>query len=185
MLASQYRGNDGGEGREAFGGDDIHDVMNLIVLAESLPYADTQRIGMLGYSRSGMMTFLAAKLGAPLKAAAVIGAPTDLIQTYRDREDIRPALRTLIGGPPSQLRDAYVQRSAAFWPGKLQVPLLILHGERDWRVDVRQSEVLVQKLKALGHEYTYKIFAGSDHNLGLHRQERNAIIFDWFDTYLF
>ena len=184
VLATQYRGNDGGEGREAFGGDDINDVMHLITLAENLPYADSSRLGMLGYSRGGMMTFLAAKLGAPLKAAAVIGAPTDLIQIYQDRDDIKPALKTLIGGPPSELRDEYVRRSAAFWPERLNVPLLILHGEADWRVKAEQSRVLVRRLQELDSPHEFKIFANSDHNLSLHRQERNAAIFQWFDGHL-
>lgn len=184
VLATQYRGNDGGEGKEAFGGDDINDVLNLIKVAEGLPYADLNRLGMLGYSRGGMMTFLAAKLGAPLKAAAVIGAPTDLQRIYRDRDDIREALNSLIGGPPSRFRERYIRRSAAYWPEKLQVPMLILHGEDDWRVNVQQSEILVEKLRKLGYAHSFKIFANSDHNLSLHRQERNATIFEWFDAHL-
>src|SRR5205085_227048 len=38
VLASQYRGNDGGEGREEYGGADVRDVLNLIPLARSLGY---------------------------------------------------------------------------------------------------------------------------------------------------
>jgi dipeptidyl aminopeptidase/acylaminoacyl peptidase len=36
VLASQYHGNDGGEGKELFGGSDVNDVLNLIPLAGSL-----------------------------------------------------------------------------------------------------------------------------------------------------
>lgn len=184
VLASQYRGNDGGEGCEAFGGDDINDVLNLIPLAESLPYADTSRLGMLGYSRGGMMAYLAAKLGAPLKAAAVIGAPTDLIDTYRSRDDIREAFHKLLGGPPSACKDEYIRRSAYYWPEKLATPFLILHGEEDCRVDVKQSKKLVKKLEKLDSPHFFKIFSGSDHNLSIHRSERNAVIFEWFDAQL-
>src|SRR5262249_24238697 len=35
VIGSQYRGIDGGEGREEFGGADLHEVMNLILLARS------------------------------------------------------------------------------------------------------------------------------------------------------
>ncbi|MFQ5632555.1 MAG: alpha/beta hydrolase family protein, partial [bacterium] len=180
----QYRGNDGGEGSEAFGGDDINDVVNLIPLAEKLPCADMSQIGMLGYSRGGMMAYLAAKSGAPLKAVAVIGAPTNLLETYRDRDDIREAFCKLIGGPPSECKDEYIRRSAYYWPEKLKVPFLILHGENDWRVDVNQSKKLVQKLEKLNSPHFFEIFPGSDHNLSIHRNERNTMIFEWFDTYL-
>ena len=59
VVASQYRGNDGGEGREEFGGADVNDVLNLMPLLQSWPQADASRIGMYGWSRGGMMTYLA------------------------------------------------------------------------------------------------------------------------------
>ena len=40
VVASQYRGNAGGEGKEEFGGKDVNDVLNLLPLLESLPKAD-------------------------------------------------------------------------------------------------------------------------------------------------
>src|ERR1043165_783789 len=45
-LASQYRGTDGGEGRDEVGGADTDDVVNLIPLAKSLGYVDMDRIFM-------------------------------------------------------------------------------------------------------------------------------------------
>ena len=53
VLASQYRGNDGGQGKEEFGGSDINDVLNLIPLAESISFMNADRIVMLGFSRGG------------------------------------------------------------------------------------------------------------------------------------
>jgi len=96
VLASQYRGNDGGEGKESFGGSDINDVLNLIVLAKSLEYADPNKIVMLGYSRGGMMTYLAIKSGAQIRAAAVVGGLTDIVQIYREREDMRRVIEDFI-----------------------------------------------------------------------------------------
>lgn len=68
VIASQYRGNDGGEGREEFGGSDVRDVLNLVPLAESLGNIDTKNIFMLGWSRGGMMTYLAIKNHVPVQA---------------------------------------------------------------------------------------------------------------------
>jgi len=39
-VASLYRGNGGGEGREEFGGRDVDDVLNLLPLLDALPRAD-------------------------------------------------------------------------------------------------------------------------------------------------
>jgi dipeptidyl aminopeptidase/acylaminoacyl peptidase len=77
-IASQYRGNDGGEGKEQFGGADVHDVLNLIPLAKSLGTVDMRNVFLLGWSRGGMQTALALKQGMKVNAAAVGGALTDL-----------------------------------------------------------------------------------------------------------
>ena len=56
VIASQYRGNDGGQGKEELGGADLNDVMSLFALAQSLGYIDMRNIFMYGVSRGGMTT---------------------------------------------------------------------------------------------------------------------------------
>src|SRR5687768_5025809 len=51
VVASQYRGADGSEGKDEFGGADVNDVLNLIPLLENEPRCDASRIGMMGWSR--------------------------------------------------------------------------------------------------------------------------------------
>jgi dipeptidyl aminopeptidase/acylaminoacyl peptidase len=181
VLASQYRGNDGGEGREEFGGRDVNDVLNLIPLARSLPFTAPDKIAMLGYSRGGMMTYLAIKHGAQIRAAAVVGGITDLEQTYVEREEgMKNVIKELVGMKDS----AWRERSAYYWPEKINVPLLILHGEEDWRVKVSQAKKLSEKLKELGREHELVIFPKGDHGLDTHRGERNKKIFEWFAKHL-
>ena len=59
---------------------DLHDVLNLIKVARTIPYIDANNIFMVGHSRGGMMTYLVLKDGSisGLRAAAVIAGPTDL-----------------------------------------------------------------------------------------------------------
>jgi len=181
VLASQYRGNDGGQGREEFGGRDVNDVLNLIPLARSLPFTDPDKIAMLGYSRGGMMTYLAIKRGAEIRAAAVVGGITDLEQTYVEREPaMKNVIKELVGMKESEWRE----RSAYYWPEKINVPLLILHGEEDWRVKVSQAKKLSEKLKELSREHELVIFPKGDHGLDTHRKERDKKIFQWFAKYL-
>lgn len=78
ILASQYRGNDGGEGHEELGGADLDDVTNLFRAADALQYADMRNVFMYGLSRGGMMTFLEMKRGVSINAAVVVGAVYDL-----------------------------------------------------------------------------------------------------------
>jgi dipeptidyl aminopeptidase/acylaminoacyl peptidase len=63
VIASQYRGNDGGEGKEEFGGKDIDDVLNLIPSLSQLPTQILQELELKD-CRGGMMTYLALKIPA-------------------------------------------------------------------------------------------------------------------------
>ena len=180
ILASQYRGNDGGEGREEFGGKDLNDVLNIIQLAKSLPFVDPTKIVMLGYSRGGMMTYLSIKHGADIKAAAVVGGLTDVEQAYNRDEGMKRVIRSLVGMDKGE----WEKRSAVYWPEKVNVPLLILHGEDDWRANPNQAIELSEKLTEAGKVHKLVVFPKGDHGLSTHQSARDQEIFKWFKKYL-
>lgn len=180
VLASQYRGNDGGWGREEFGGKDVNDVLNIIQLAKSLPFVNPSKIVMLGYSRGGMMTCLAIKHGADIKAAAVVSGLTDVEQAYNRDEGMKRVIRVLVGTDKSE----WEKRSAVYWPEKIDVPLLILHGEDDWRAKPSQAIKLSEKLTEAGKVHKLVIFPKGDHGLNTHQSARDREIFKWFKKYL-
>ncbi|GAI09436.1 unnamed protein product [marine sediment metagenome] len=175
-VGSQYRGNDGGEGREEFGGADVNDVLNLIPLLKSLPNVDADKIGMVGYSRGGMMTYLALKEQTlrgtdDIKAACTVGGVADLFMSAEERpEMVTGVYIPLIGGTPSQLPQEYEARSATYWADKINVPLLIQHGEADWRVSVEQARKLAQELERYGKDYKLITYPGDDHSLSGHNK---------------
>jgi acetyl esterase/lipase len=120
VVAPQYRGSDGGEGHDEMGGRDVHDVLNAARLAARLPGADSTRVFMYGESRGGMMTYQALRDGVPVRAAAVVGAFTDLDsllaadprsrgaaamiwpEFQRDRGNRATALGDQVGGFPAR-----------------------------------------------------------------------------------
>ncbi|HEX8411587.1 MAG TPA: hypothetical protein VF883_22240 [Thermoanaerobaculia bacterium] len=54
---TEYRGAAGfSEGKDEFGGADTSDVLNQIPLLDAEPRCQAKRIGMIGWSRGGMMT---------------------------------------------------------------------------------------------------------------------------------
>ena len=59
VIASDYRGGKMNEGKDEFGGKDINDVLILPEALAEIEGADTTKIGMYGWSRGGMMTYLA------------------------------------------------------------------------------------------------------------------------------
>ena len=188
-IGSQYRGNGGSEGQEEFGGADINDVLNLVPILRSLPNVDDDRIGMVGYSRGGMMTYLALKeqsLGGAgdIKAACTVGAITDLFMTARLSQDmLSGVLVPLIGGTPEEVPEKYEARSAVCWADKIDVPLLIMHGEADSRVSVEQAKELARQLEKLDKAYSLMTYPGEEHDLPGH-EGGIAEIFAWFEEYL-
>ncbi len=185
VLASEYRGNAGGEGKEEAGGADVNDVLNLVPLAESLGYADTKNLFMYGFSRGGMMTYLALKRGLPARAAAVVAGPTDLLAEILTRPEMEANVyRELIPEYDRRKDRLLKDRSAYYWADKLKTPLLIQHGGADWRVSPTQSLKLAQRLQEWERPYELVIYAGDDHPLTRHQPESRQRIVNWFRRFL-
>jgi dienelactone hydrolase/uncharacterized protein YraI len=169
-AASQYRGNGGSEGVESFGYGDVIDVINLITLVQSLPQVDAGRVGMMGGSRGGMVTYMVLKAEAEsgrnrIRAAVTVGGISDLFMWVRDTPDMLEVLTVLVGPPPDQAPELYQVRSAVYWPEWIRVPLLIMHGENDWIVNPDQSRELYDRIKSVGGDATLIIYPGDDHAL--------------------
>jgi dipeptidyl aminopeptidase/acylaminoacyl peptidase len=185
VLASQYRGVDGGEGREEFGGAEIHDVLNLLPLAKSLGYVDLNNVFLLGESRGGMETYLALKNGMPVNAAAVVSGEADLVAGSKSRpEMIYQVYSQLIPGFATNGTALLRERSVVAWPEKINAPVLILHGTADWRTDPKdQALAVAEKLQALHKTYELMMYADDSHGLPFHWRDRDQRITDWFKRY--
>ena len=186
-VASQYRGNGGGEGREEFGGAEVQDVLSLIPLLEELPRADPSRIGMFGWSRGGMMTYLALARTDRLRAAVIGAGVSDSFTTVEKRPGMEKRVYSeLVPNWKENREQALVSRSAIRWPEKLhrQTPILILHGTGDWRVHPSQSLRMAEALLEIRHPYRLMIFEGGDHGLSEFRSEVDAAVDAWLDRYV-
>jgi len=188
VLASQYRGNDGGEGVEEFGGADVKDVIHLIDVASNVPFADTTRIGMYGWSRGGMMTYLALMQTNKVKAAVVGGAVTDLkaVDKSRNGEMGEYVYSQLMPGYIKNKDSVMALRSAIFHTEKLPktTPILLLHGTADWRVIPEESLEMALELQKAKVPYALVMFEGGDHGLSEFRKEVNQQVKAWFDKYV-
>jgi dipeptidyl aminopeptidase/acylaminoacyl peptidase len=182
VLASQYRGNDGGEGRDAFGGDDVRDIFALSWLADELPYADKDNKVMIGHSRGGMMTYLCIKEEIDIKAAAVIGAPTNLLRRPL-AFPMESILAELIGDFTEKKKE-YCKRSALLWSDKIKTPILIQHGDADSRVNYEDAAELAGLLKENHSEHKFILYKDGDHALNNYQNDRDSEIFDWFSVYI-
>jgi dienelactone hydrolase len=180
VLASQYRGTDGGEGRDEAGGADTDDVVNLIPLAKSLGYVDMDRIFMWGFSRGALMALQAIRRGAPIRAAAVVGAPTDLEQGLKENSGLLQFAKATWPDFEARRAEHIRERSAVLWADELDTPLLLLHGGADAAVSRRQIMELAQKLDDAGKLYELIIYAGDDHGVNTNAEDRIRRTIDWF-----
>jgi dipeptidyl aminopeptidase/acylaminoacyl peptidase len=187
VVASQYRGTAGGEGHEEFGGADVNDVLHLLPLLESLPQADPTRIGMYGWSRGGLMTYLALARTDRIRAAVIGGGLTDLASSIAERPDMETEVYSQLVPRWSTERQAAIDaRSPVRWAAKLNktTPLLLLHGGADWRVSPRQALRMADALLEARQPFRLVLFEGGDHGIFEHAAERDRLALDWLDTYV-
>jgi dipeptidyl aminopeptidase/acylaminoacyl peptidase len=187
VIASQYRGNDGGEGKEEFGGKDVDDVLNLIPALTQLPKADTTRIGMEGTSRGGMMAYMALRRTCKFKAAVVVSGVADAFKNIASRPEMETyVFAELVPDYKKNKEKELRARSAVYWADEMckTTPLLILQGSGDKRVEPSSSVDLVQKLLEYKHPVRYVLYEGADHGIREFAAERFAETKAHFDKYL-
>ncbi len=187
VAASQYRGNDDGEGKEEFGGADVNDVLNLIPLFNNVRHTDTTRMGIYGWSRGGMMTYLTLAKTNKFKAAVVGAGLSDLQTWIHTRKDtIESVYYKNIPNYAQNKAKAIKERSAIQQVAVISktTPILMLHGTSDWRV---APEMVLDLSKAfIQHRIPHRLvlFEGGNHGLREFNNEVDAMAKQWFDDYL-
>jgi dipeptidyl aminopeptidase/acylaminoacyl peptidase len=190
VLASNYRGSTDREpekyGVDEFGGRDVRDVEKLVELATRLPQADADNIFMLGASRGAMMSYLVARNSDRIRALASINGGSDL-----EHELIfRPAMERVYAGriPDYATRKSEVlaQRSVMHWAEELprEMPILLIYGGRDERVDPQSSPRLKARLDEIGHPSKLVAYPDDDHSLNQNWTRAEQEVVAWFRSHL-
>ncbi len=187
VFASQYRGNDGSDGREEFGGNDLNDVLNLMPLAEEIPGADASRWGIEGWSRGGLMTYLLLMKTDIFKAAVTVGGVSNLHCEKKQSKFIEQLVKRTFGNLSDEQKERFCnERSVINFAEKItaKTPLLIVHGTADDRVPVEDSIELSRILLKNRTNLKLLLFEEGTHFLRDHKEELNRVRKDWFDKFL-
>jgi len=209
VIATQYRGNGahgratypgericpgceqaiGGAGREEFGGAEVNDVLALLPLLAKIAAADVERVGLLGWSRGGMMTYLALKASDRFAAAIVGAGVADAVASFAERPGMAEHVyaELIPGWENVDTRQAALEdRSAVLWADQLpdQTPILLLHGTGDWRVAPTQALHMAEALLTARRPYRLVMFEGGDHGLSEFRPEVQRQVDNWLDRYV-
>jgi dipeptidyl aminopeptidase/acylaminoacyl peptidase len=171
--------------REDWGGGDFQDLMAGVEHVIALGVADSDRLGVMGWSYGGYMTDWIISQTGRFKAASS-GAGIANLTSFAGTSDILDFLPDYFGGSPWQRPEIYLARSPLFHLAGATTPTLIQHGERDRRVPLGQSEELYRALRRLGVEAELVIYSRQPHGL-----EEPKLIVDaarrnlaWFERHL-
>lgn len=164
-LGTEYRGSANSTGVDEFGGADVNDVIRVVDLAEIMRFSNG-KIYMFGWSRGAMETYIVLKQDSRIDAAVVGAGPTDMLQYFKEEQEMRPDMALLLGmliGNPAYNKEAYEERSALCFAEQIDTPLYIVHGTEDERVPFHNSEEFYERMKALGKDVKFKACQGQDH----------------------
>ena len=131
------------------------------------------------------MTYLALKGGIEVRAAATIGGAADLVALMKQRPEMRTGLMDVVPGLTPQNDVPLRERSVVYWPERITVPVLIMAGGSDWRVNPLTNALsLATKLQALRARYELVVYEDDDHGLTMNRADSDARIIRWFKQHM-
>ncbi len=176
--------------RSDYGGKDYEDLMAAVDYAlDNYSFIDEDRLGVTGGSYGGFMTNWIVGHTNRFKAAVTQRSISNWLSFY-GVSDIgyfftKWELGHNLMEDPKKLWDF----SPLKYAENIETPLLILHGEKDFRCPIEQGEQLFITLKHLRKEVEFVRFPDANHELSRSGNPKLRIarlehICRWFEKYL-
>lgn len=168
-----------------WGGACYQDIMMATDYLESLPYVDKTRIGAAGASFGGYMINWIAGHSNRFKALVSHDGVYDSRSMYAETEELWFD-EWEHSGMPWEKREAYEKSSTSNHVQNIQTPMLIVHGELDYRVPVGQGIQLFSSLQRRGVPSRFLYFPDEGHWVlkPQNSQLWYKTVLDWLDQYL-
>jgi dienelactone hydrolase len=179
VIAPQYRGADGGEGRDEVGGAEVSDILVLPDVLKAFERADASQLFLVASSRGGMNALAAVRAGFPAKGVVANGVPADWELAFTHNPRLRKVAEDHWPDFKADPTVAITRRSAARWAGELSVPILLQHGGADQIVHPSVVLEFARKLTEANKPYDLVIYAGDDHPIANHFDERVERAISW------
>jgi acetyl esterase/lipase len=112
--------------------------------------------------------------------------PTDFVSWDPNfNKAVYSMIARLLGGPVQENKEKARKASPLTYVDKDSAPFLIMHGDQDTLVPLRQSDVLAEALKKAGVEVKLVVVQGNGHGgPGFGSPENRKLIADFFATHL-
>lgn len=173
-----------------YGGQNMKDYFSAIDEMKKEPYVDADRLGAVGASYGGFSVYwLAGHHEKRFKAFIAHAGIFNLEQQYLETEELWFANWDL-GGPYWDKKNAIAQQTYANSPHlfveKWDTPILVTHGELDYRILASQGMAAFNAARMLGVPTEMLIFPDENHWIA---QPQNGILFqrvffNWLDKWL-
>lgn len=176
--------------RGRWGEADLPDLLAAVEALIGEGLVDRERVGICGYSYGGYMTNYAIT-HSPLFRAAVSGGGIANLVSFYGTSDIGPFFTGWeIADSFQEDLERYVRLSAVFAAARATAPTLLLHGERDDRVPISQSEEMLVALRRLGKSAELVRYPGASHGFRgptgrpSHRVDYGRRLVEWMQRHL-
>lgn len=195
ILRLNPRGSDGyGEAflRGAIGNWGVGDEKDFLAAIDALVEdgtADADRIAVTGYSYGGYMSNWLVARTDRFKAAITGGCVTNKVSMYGNSDFGSLMGLYEIEKELVEDRDLYARLSPLSYVEDVTAPVLILHGEADYRCPVGQAEEWFTALRRLGREVEMVRYPGGSHlfivnGLPSHRIDYARRVVDWLTSHV-
>jgi dipeptidyl aminopeptidase/acylaminoacyl peptidase len=194
MVAVNFRGSSGFGAAFAdsilgdWGSRELVDGLAILDTLVEQGIVDPRRLGVFGGSYGGFMTNLALARTDRF-AAGVSYATISGLDTWANQTDHWESVDWDSGGPTWQIPDYYRTHSPLTDVAHIHAPLLILHGEEDYRCAVAEADQLFGVLRKLKRTVELVRYPSGSHAFAhvgppSHRLDFVQRVTDWFQRYV-
>ncbi len=161
------------------------DLMKGLDPVARLPYVDSTRMGAAGASYGGYMIYWLAGHTDRFKTLIDHDGVFNIVSMAGSTEELW-FTDWEFGGTPSQNRQGYEQWSPLNSVKNWKTPMLIVHSQLDYRVDLSEGYQAFTALRRMGVPAKFLYFPDEGHWVLRPRNRRLwwGVVLDWLDQYL-
>jgi dipeptidyl aminopeptidase/acylaminoacyl peptidase len=135
-------------------------LKRLSIYIQKLPYVDSEKIAIWGWSYGGYLTSKVVEADSGIFKVAMAVAPVTDWRLY-DTLYTERYMKTL-----EDNKEGYINSAVRNVTGFNNVDFLLIHGTEDDNVHFQNSAILASKLTLKGVKYTAQYYTDNEHSMG-------------------
>jgi dipeptidyl aminopeptidase/acylaminoacyl peptidase len=170
---------------ENWGGLAYKDLMAMVDEVLKKGFVDEKKMGVMGGSFGGYMTNWIVGQTNRFAAAVTVAGLSNLTSFYGTTdEQFFPEAE--FKGMPWTNKEVYIKHSPIWYADNFKTPMLLVHGQYDFRVRTEQAEQMFTALQKQGVPSAYAWFPDEGHGVRkpVHRKLYYKMLLDWLDHFI-